>query len=183
VNEHRFAIVTQSLNRLPSRRDLVRGLAGAGFGLAAARLPDSVTARQERRKRKKARPNAFGCFNVGKPCKRAAQCCSSICERKRRRAHDTGTCVAGKHPASCGGASNVACTTSLEKAGFCATTTGNAGYCIASGECFVCSTDAECQAAKNGKYGSRAACVRCAGECTTTGGTACVGPDTVEIPV
>lgn len=184
MDNHRFAVVTPLLTRVPSRRDVLRGLAGAGLGIGVARLPHIAAAEKKRkRKPKKPRPNAFGCLNVGKPCKNAAQCCSSICERKQCRAHDAGSCAAGKHPVSCGGASNIACTTSLGKAGFCATTTGNAGYCIASGECFVCSTDAECRAAKNGKYGPNAACIRCAGECATIGGTACVGPDTIVVPV
>ncbi len=184
MDENHKAAVMHMLTTLPSRRHLLRGLAGAGLGIGVARPPHIAVAEKKRkRKPKKPKPNAFGCLNVGKPCKNAAQCCSSICERKQCRAHDAGSCATGKHPASCGGASNVACTSSLGKAGVCATTTGNAGYCIVSGECFACSTDAECQAAKNGKYGPGAACIRCGGECATSGGTACVGPDVIAVPV
>ncbi|MDF3042349.1 MAG: hypothetical protein K0Q71_5055 [Thermomicrobiales bacterium] len=182
LNEGRCDALTRSVIGVPSRRDVLRGLAIAGLGFGAARRPlRSMAARKKRKK--KGRPNAFGCLNVGKPCTNAARCCSGICQRKKCRAHDTGICVAGDHSPGCGGDASVGCATSLGKAGMCGTTTGNAGYCFASGECFACRRDAECQAVENGKYGPRAACVRCALECAHTGGTACAGPDTIEIPV
>jgi hypothetical protein len=186
VDEHRMFALTRSLTSVPSRRDVLRGLAGIGLGLGVVRFPGAAEAKSKKRRKNKAkkpRPNQYGCLSVGARCKNADQCCSGICEGKKCRAHDTGACAAGTHPAGCGGASTVSCTTSLGKAGVCGTTTGKAGYCFASGQCFACTTDAECQVAEDGKYGPRAACVRCALECATTGGTACVGPDTIEVPV
>lgn len=42
----RFDVLTRSLSQSPSRRDVPRGLAGAGFGLGVARLPGSAEARR-----------------------------------------------------------------------------------------------------------------------------------------
>src|SRR5215217_6836958 len=45
--------MTQALGRLPSRRDVLRSLAGAGLGLGALRLPGIAAAKKKRKKRKK----------------------------------------------------------------------------------------------------------------------------------
>ncbi len=178
VNQHRFDGLTRSLASVPSRRDVLRGLAGAGLELGAARLPGVVAAGETRRKVKKARPNAFGCLDVGNRCKNADQCCSGLCRGKRGkrrcRAHNTEGCTAGAPPHICD-LGNRPCTSSLGDPGFCQTTTGKAGYCAAGGMCHACTTDAECRTAQGGQFGPLAACVRCAG-CTLTGGTACAGP-------
>jgi hypothetical protein len=154
------------------------GLAGAGLALGLARGPDAVIAGSQRRKKPgRPRPNAYGCLNVGDRCKRAAHCCSGICEGKKGRrscrAHGAGGCVAGTQPKDCGG-TNVDCTTSLGRLGFCATTTGNAAYCWAVKDCVACRTDADCRTARDGLFGPEAACLRCA-SCTATGGTLCAG--------
>lgn len=178
MNQNRFDALTRSLSGFSSRRHVLRSLAGAGLGLGVARLPDAAEAKKKR-KPKQPKPNAFGCLNVGDACKNARQCCSSLCQgkkgKKRCRAHDTGTCSTGGQPGTCGG-TDVACLTSLDKEGVCATTTGNAGYCVAAQFCFTCTTDGECQAAEGGVLGPRAACIRCA-NCTDFGGTACAIPD------
>jgi hypothetical protein len=44
VDHNRFARVTRSLVMIPTRRDLLRGLAGAAFGRDAARRPGMVAA-------------------------------------------------------------------------------------------------------------------------------------------
>jgi hypothetical protein len=66
----------------------------------------------------------------------------------------------------------VTCLNSKGEDGLCATTTGNAGYCMFSGDCYPCTTDFECQRANSGFFGPTAACVKCAA-CDQTGGTAC----------
>jgi hypothetical protein len=171
----RVAEMTHSLTRIPSRRDLLRGLAGAGFGFAAGRLPDVAMAR----KGSTPQLNAFGCVDVGKPCRGAdGLCCSGICEGKKPKkgrrdrsrciAHDESTCLPGQRQERCGSGSNVDCTTSTgNTGGLCNTTTGNAGFCHASSVDFVCATDTECQAV----CGPRAACVICGTE------TMCASPD------
>lgn len=173
MNQHRDNALTRSLPPIPSRRDVLRGLAGAGLGFGAARLPAIVAARKPRKKGKKARPNAFGCLDVGDRCRNASQCCSGICQgkngKRRCKAHDAGGCEADTRPAICNVASG-ACTTSLGQPGRCATTTGKAGYCHDDLLCFACRTDADCPARTNA--GPRAACIRCA-DCPETGGLAC----------
>src|SRR5689334_16338209 len=69
----------------------------------------------------------------------------------------------------CGGAT-VACRTSTNQPGRCVTTTGQGGYCEASGDCFPCAKDKDCQPF----CGPGAACARCA-ICEGAGGTLCVG--------
>jgi hypothetical protein len=159
----------------------MRGLASAGIGLGALRLPVHVTAKKKRRKQKKGKPNAFGCLDVGVSCQNAGQCCSSICQgkkgKKRCRDHDSGECAPGITPGDCSDSSEqqeVPCTTSRGILGHCHTTTGNAGYCSAPAEigtfaCSNCTRDVECQAL----LGAGAACVLCQDECSSP---ACVSP-------
>ena len=177
MDQHRFDSLTRFFGREPSRRRLVRGLAAAWLGLGVARLPENASAKPRHRE-SKPKPNEFGCFNVGDRCKRNGQCCSGVCEgkksRKRCRAHDAEGCAASAPPHVCDLGARP-CTSSLGDPGFCQTTTGKAGYCAAGGMCHACTTDAECRTAEGGRFGPRAACVRCAG-CEFTGGTACAGP-------
>jgi hypothetical protein len=161
---------------------LAFGAALAGLG-AASPLGTGTAAgknRKRRRKRKKPKRNAFGCLNVGQPCRgHGAKCCSGICQGKKPKkgdkdksrcvAHDTGGCQAGQQGAFCGGA-NVPCTTSTGSPGVCDTTTGNAGYCAFTTTCSRCSKDADCRPV----CGRGAACVKCA-TCIEDGGTRCVG--------
>jgi hypothetical protein len=44
VDEHRIAAMTRLLTGVPSRRDMLRGLAGAGIGLGVARVPSGAAA-------------------------------------------------------------------------------------------------------------------------------------------
>lgn len=162
MDQHRIDALTRSLSRVPSRRDVLRGLAVAALGLGMTRWPEA--AETKKRKNTKARPNTFGCLDVGDRCQRAGQCCSGLCQgkkgKKRCRAHDTGNCQAGNATTICGGV-EVPCTTSLGKPGVCVTTTGNAAYCQAAVYQFGCKTDVDCQVVAGGILGTRAACVRC----------------------
>jgi len=147
----------RSLMRAPSRRDLLRGLAAAGLGLGAARLPDLAAAKKKRKRKhkkkdRKPRPNAFGCFNVGAVCKSAEQCCSGICEGKKDkrqcRAHDTGTCNQ-QDPGMCevGNIFDALCNGGLECG--CFRTTGGSDVCAALfnvSQCADCQKDADCLA-------------------------------------
>ncbi len=178
MDQHRFDTLTRSLTSASSRRDVLRGLIGAGPGLKAAPLPGSAAAKKKRKKKRKpkVRPNAFGCVNVGGFCQSAEQCCSGICEgdlgTKSCLAHDTGGCPPGIDEVGCGNpGTDVPCTSSTgETDGYlCNTTTGNAGFCAFASDCFACRKDAECQEFYET---SRAACVRCTA-CTETGGNAC----------
>ncbi|MGH2614997.1 MAG: hypothetical protein ACRDJC_07145 [Thermomicrobiales bacterium] len=181
MDEHRFAVVTHSLTSVPSRRDVLRGLVGAGLGLCASRLPESAAGKNGRNK--KLQRNAFGCVEVGGKCRgKDAACCSGRCDGKKPRkgqkdtsrcvAHGASTCQPGHHIQDvCGGAANVSCTTSTgDTGGACTTTTGNAAYCPREAHCRACKKDADCQPF----CGKEAACIVCAG--CPEGGTACASP-------
>src|SRR5688572_19569171 len=179
----RFDALTRSLAVSPTRRGVLQRLAGVlALGLLGS-LPRVVSSKKG--KRNKPKKNAFGCLNVGQPCRgKNGKCCSGICQGKKPKkgkkdksrcvGHDGSTCLPGQHMEECGGVANVACATSVGLAGSCATTTGNAAYCLSSGECFPCTRDADCQAV----CGPRAACIQCATECAGRGGTACMGIET-----
>jgi hypothetical protein len=75
---------------------VLRGLAGACFGLGLARLPIAANAKKQRKKR--ARFNQYGCLDVGETCSgKDARCSSGICKGKKGRsrcvAHDRGACT------------------------------------------------------------------------------------------
>jgi hypothetical protein len=186
MNQLRFDDITRRFSHLPSRRRLLGGLASGILGLGAAQLPDLAAKKKKRkgkkRKGRKAKPNAFGCLDVGDPCKSEEQCCSGICEGKKGKrkcvAHDAGVCGADSdicisgQPSFCGGA-NPNC--------ICLSTTGNAGFCgefapgVPGAEfCRDCSQDSDCEE----DFGPGAACVVyggiCESFCAVTGGTACV---------
>jgi hypothetical protein len=195
MNQHRFPVVPRSLSAFPSRRDILRGLAGAGLGLGFLYRHESTGAKKKRKhkqKNKKAKPNAFGCLDVGKPCGgNDAKCCSGICEGKKPKkgkrdssrcvAHDAGICTPGSDVCKLEGVaechpSNSSC--------HCVRTTGNATFCGDTGGtgdgpaslCRVCHQDTDCQ----DEFGPGAACVvyegLCSDYCAETGYTACVPP-------
>jgi hypothetical protein len=66
MNENRIRTLTHSLSNRPSRRDVVRGLVGTGFGLGALRLPDTVEARKKKKQRKQKKQKAGQRCRTGK---------------------------------------------------------------------------------------------------------------------
>ena len=185
-----------AMTRLPSRRHILRALAGMGLGLGGLQLSDSADARK-RHKRKKARKqrpetqsqpafNAFGCLNVGQPCRGDnALCCSGICQGAAPPpgapdtsiclAHDAGVCKKGA--TTCEAGALVECV--ANESSICLRTTGNAPFCASltldiNKYCRVCARDTDCEA----EYGPGAACVVldgiCSGFCGVTGLTACL---------
>lgn len=155
--------------RLPRRT--LAGLLGLGAaGLGASGLGDFADAK---RKKKKVKRNSFNCVDVGKFCKNNGQCCSGLCQGKKKnkkcKAHDQSTCQPGQD--ECLGL-NVTCTTTTGRAGKCVTTTGKAPYCYDNGDCAPCEKDSDCVAL----VGAGAACIVCA-DCLALNpqGTACVG--------
>jgi hypothetical protein len=184
VNEDRYPVVTRSLTSVPSRRDVLRGLVGAGLGLGLARLPEAAEAKKKRKKKpnkpKPPKANSYGCLNIGAACANDDQCCSGVCEGKTCRAHHTGICqvdydlctTGAAHVCNKAGTGDITCA--------CVLTTGNAPFCgdTAVGyACQECSKDAACEE----EHGAGAACVVvgagiCEGICADTGGTACMKP-------
>jgi hypothetical protein len=185
MNSRPLPIVTPSLTRVPSRRDVLRALAGAGVGLSITRLPKLAAAKKTRKNTpKKPKPNAFSCLDVGKTCTSAVQCCSGVCEGKKGkrtcRSHNAGIC----RPEGdfCLGAPQ-ACKLLGERIAVCWQTTGKAAFCGDPGDdgpegfCRNCKRDTDCQE----EFGPGAACIDmrrgiCAdqGACADTGGTACI---------
>jgi hypothetical protein len=184
MDQNQFVELTRALRARPSRRLVLRALAGAGAGFAAWPPPES--GRAKRKRKPPLRLNAFGCVDVGQPCRGSdANCCSGICQGKKPKkgekdksrciAHDTGGCPAGYAPCS---TPHVSCTTQAGADGFCATTTGNAGYCTTGtgGECFPCAKDADCREV----CGPAAACIACQG---CEGGGTCATTDECDFSV
>jgi hypothetical protein len=199
MDTERSGATLRALTALPSRRDILRGLAGSGLGFVALLdWPNGeslVVARKKRGKKKKHRKqlpqppspppplpfNQFGCLDIGQSCRGdSSLCCSGICDPKSSTcvAHNNDVCFAdtdfctSNTPTLCHG-NNPQC--------LCTLTTGNAGFCAdledfndLSPFCRLCSTDTECQA----ELGPGAACVvlagRCSGLCASTERTACM---------
>jgi len=197
MNSGRFDSLARSA-ATASRRSMLRALAGAALGLAAARLGPAAAAKKAgagRRRRKRPPFNRYGCLNVGQKCRgNGALCCSGLCsgrkpkkgtpDRSRCAAHHTGGCtpqgsICAGGMASCGDGGALR---------FCLTTTGGAGFCFdmgvfnqGSGRCYPCRKDADCQAAG---FGAGSACVlyagaSCSDRCVGvngSSGTACLPP-------
>jgi hypothetical protein len=173
VDQNPLNFTFQSLTHVPSRRDVIRGLVGAGLGLGALRLPDVVAAGSahhkhknrnkdgRRTKHKKAvqvapQPNEFGCLSVGQPCAGdSTLCCSGVCEGEAPKkgksdtsvctAHGQGTCVQ-ETPDFCSApdAQEAVCNSSICA---CLTTTGGSNFCaeLNASRCAVCKRDADCE--------------------------------------
>ena len=100
-----FNALTRTLCHLPSRREVLRGLASAGLGLGVLWLPEIAEAKKKRKNKKgKKEPkktsqtqnppgdtpplempplvfNQYGCVEVGQPCRGDnTNCCSGICQ-------------------------------------------------------------------------------------------------------
>jgi hypothetical protein len=186
MEAQRFDHLARSLARATVRRRLLFGLALSSVAGFVARVADNAEAKKKRKKRKpkNAKPNAFGCLDVGDPCKSVAQCCSGICEGKRGkrtcRAHDTGTCkqgIKGACETPLGEAVLLKCNN--DAGCFCLQTTAGSNYCAApvrAEHCAVCATDADCLVLG---YPPGSACApvsqgHCSGTCES--GMACLVP-------
>ncbi len=167
------------LRHIPSRRDVLRGLGGAGLGLGFVGLADPGEAKKKRKRKKRKKKvtfNEFGCVNVGRFCKTSDHCCSGICVGKKGKktcqAHDAGSCQGESSEDRCLDV-EVNCVTGAGIDGFCVRTTGSAGYCEGTLGCFACTKDADCIPF----CGPQAACIVCTGCAADVGtDTACVGP-------
>jgi hypothetical protein len=193
------------LRRRPSRRDILRGLTGAGLVLTAAHQAGDAAARKSHQQHKhkhkgKRQPspppasppasplpqfNAFGCLDVGQPCQGDnSLCCSGICDPGAATcvAHDSGTCFADSEICTAGAA--ITCN-GADSGCACTVTTGNAAFCAdftridflePTDFCRFCNQDADCEE----EFGPGTACVVlrgvCSPLCATTDRTACLPP-------
>jgi hypothetical protein len=194
VDQYRFDALTRALSGVAVRRNVLRGLTGACLGLSGARLAGIAEARKKPKNKPKPtpkpKPNKYGCFNVGAPCKRAGQCCSSLCEGKPGkqtcRAHGTGICKQGG-PGACA-ATSVEDLAKLACDGtrcFCFRTTAGSNFCSGGpytdgSSCADCKTDADCEALG---FPAGSACAPSKGICgVCASGTACLAPCGPETP-
>jgi hypothetical protein len=205
MDDRRFDALTQRLTAVESRRSLLGLVAGAALGAAAGR--DDARARKRNRKQRKHKKqkqkrkppilNAFGCVDVGLPCRGdSALCCSGICQGAppKQGKRDTSVCIA-HNAGNCSPARSF-CVTGDDKlsqcgtSGICVATTGNAGFCASDDNnspdlnCRVCGTDTDCEAQG---FPPGSACVvltggLCVGDNNCAGvngssGTACLAPE------
>jgi hypothetical protein len=204
MDQHHLPALTRALACLPSRRDVLRGFAGAGLGLGFPRLDDVVDAKKKRKHKKpKLKRNEFGCVDVGGKCLgNNANCCSGICDGKKPKKgkkgkQDTSVCVAHGDAGICfpdndsctfGKGAGVPCNFDNISCA-CVLTTGNAGFCgeldFSDGQdavCRECARNTDCQ----DEFGPGAACVFFGGACSVicpdTGRTACIRPCPEEAP-
>jgi hypothetical protein len=196
MEANQFDDIARSITASPSRRVLFRGVLGASLGLSTLNLLEAAEAKKKHKNRKKKKQqqqpvlNAFGCVDVGQPCRGdSALCCSGICEGLAPKkgkpdtsvcvAHNTGPCTVDTNACELG--VEVPCNPNLPRT-VCSITTGNAAFCAAlTGEgvrpnCRACTKDTDCQS----EFGPGAACVVqggvCTGLCLATGRTACLPP-------
>lgn len=160
MDQDRFDTLTRSLTSVSSRRTLLRGLAGLGFGLGVARLPDATMAKKKGAKRQKqAGPDAA--FREDRT-RRAAPSPCGPCEKKKR-----GACVPKPDGTPCDGG--------ICQHGVChpaePTCEETCAGCCSNGQCYPGDTKATC--GKNG-----AACVPCADDEACTPEGVCGPPQT-----
>ena len=172
---------------VPSRRDVLRGLAASGLGLTPVGLPEGAGAQPKRRKKrtrpKPARPNQFSCLDVNDRCRRHTQCCSGRYTgkpgKKRCRVHGTGTCNQ-RAPGICDAAiPALSFCNSLTACG-CVRTTAGSSYCgvidLSIIGCASCKRNADCVRLgfPPGSACAPTATGNCAGDCAT--GMVCLVP-------
>ena len=148
MDQHHFPAWTRSVRGVPSRRNVLRSLAGAGLGLGALRLSDAVAAKdkKKRKKRKKqtCRPNCVertcgndGCGGSCGACGGGEICRSGTC------------CVPESRGATCAGR----CGTRTNNCGQpveCATCAGGQ-VCLSNGSCAIaCTNNNDCDACSGG---------------------------------
>jgi hypothetical protein len=197
MDQQHLIIWKRSLRSAPTRRDVVRGLAGAGLGFSAllgsafgALDADAKKTRRKKKKKKQQRPvvNQFGCLDVDQPCRGdSTLCCSGVCagsapkkskpDRSRCAAHGTGTCDQAKGYCSAASVAEVLCNNSAQC--ICLRTTGGSSFCAANNNasrCAACQRDSDCEALG---FAPGSACApfstgACAGVCSS--GMVCVAP-------
>jgi hypothetical protein len=179
-----FDRLTLTLTTTRARRRVLPPLV-AGLLVAIAQ-PAAAKSKKKRRPK----PNEFGCLNVGQRCRgNSDRCCSGICEGKKPKkgkkdrsrcvGHDIAICTQGVNACVEAPGPATECNPADPDCD-CYITTGNSGFCGTEDrfQCRACSRDKDCVDAgfPPGSACIRAtgpACVACALQEFTT---ACVGP-------
>jgi hypothetical protein len=191
--------LTRVLTRVPSRRGVLVGLASALAATLPLALGDEAAAKKRRkhkRKTKKSTPNAFGCLNVGQPCRgKSALCCSGVCGGKKPKqgGRDQRRCI-GHNVGGCTPERNFCFADPIQQSlcnpvgavSVCFSTTGSAGFCgnvaafVEDENCQLCIKDTDCETAG---FPPGSACVvldpdgiNCVDVCDATENRACMLP-------
>lgn len=159
MNADRFGASIRALRATTSRRDIVRSLGAMGLGLGAIRLTRSADAKKKRRRKKRkripnAKPNFYGCAEVGDACATANDCCSGVCEGKKDKktcqVHGAGTCdqetdgycqAEDPEQTACNDVPGCFCWRTTAGSQFCDDFNGESGT-----DCANCRKDADCEA-------------------------------------
>jgi hypothetical protein len=88
MDQHHPPAWTHLVTTRPSRRDILRGLAGAGLGLGKVRWPSPVEAKKKLKRKKK-------CAKAGQTSKKKKRCCRGLVKDA------TGRCAQPCTPTSC----------------------------------------------------------------------------------
>ena len=154
MDQTRFDAVTRTLSRIPSRRDVLRGLASAGLGLGSLRLSTVAAAKKKRKGKKKQKK----CAEAGQTTsKKRKRCCQGLVQDGTGRcAQPASDCIpatcgptaCGNLPDGCGGTLNCGgcASNSLCDAGVCQPCTVT---CV-SGVPTVCGADLQLALAAGG---------------------------------
>ena len=153
MEQHRFTVLKDSFGSVPSRRDILRGLAGAGVSVGSLRLADAASAKNKKTGKKKTKKNDT-----------QQRCTPNCAERTCGNDGCGGSCGACGISQVChGGTCCVPESRSATCAGRCGTWTNNCGQriacatcptgqqCLSNGSCaIVCDDNADCTGACNG---------------------------------
>ena len=169
MDQHHFDTLTRSLTSVPSRRTLLRSLAGLGLGLGVARLPQAAAAKKKRKQHKKqhekqhTKQTAPETANTDQARLAAAGGPCGPCQKRKR-----GTCLPKPDGTPCEGG--------ICQDGVCAPSTceNTCAGCCYDGQCYPGNTNATC-----GQDG--AVCVSCAGDEICTAEGVCGPPSTCGI--
>jgi hypothetical protein len=188
LDDHRFDQLTRALTG--PRRTLFSGALVIAAGWLGVAGGEAKKPHKPKHKPKKAKPNEFGCLEVGDPCNNADQCCSGICQgkkgKKQCRAHGTGVCdqtaegictAANPNTTVCDNTNICACIRTTAGSNFCSQFEPDPKLI-----CADCQKDADCVALG---FPAGSACVplgigSCAHACES--GMACFPPCGVEFP-
>jgi hypothetical protein len=190
MDQHPLTTLTRTLKHLPTRRDVVRGLAGAGLGLSALRISDLTEAKKGKRnkkhKRRSCKPNCHdrscgndGCGGSCGACV-ADQIChgGTCCTPQRPAATCVGRC--GAWPNNCG--QSVSCAMCPANA-LCLPSGSCANVCVTPTDCpmFNCACANSVEGLRHCVNGSSLSCTAMVQACTTTADCP-VGASCIERP-
>jgi hypothetical protein len=163
MDDLKFDNLTRHFASVTTRRQALGSFVGATFSVITARRTGSVAGKKRRRRKQRDKAlafNAFGCVDIGKPCRgNDANCCSGICQGKKPKQgkKDNSRCIAHNVLGCPDGADGCVETVPCGAIGSCFQTTGKASYCALTGNCAACTRDADCEP----DFGPGAACIVC----------------------